>query len=133
MGGGWVRPAAAAFTFGAAEYIGQEKPFQNVTDEDRPTTGGEGVGRFSPGFSQAGAGIMGNDQSPPEKGTAAAEAAKRALSMGTPIVPQQAETGQTAQEEQLSRRRAAAARESLITPVGAATGSASSQLTGTLG
>lgn len=54
--------------------------------------------------------------------------------MGTPITPQQAETGaQTAQEEQLSRRRATEARAALITPVGTPTGRASDQLTGTLG
>lgn len=47
MGGPIARTVAAVTSLGASEFF-QEKPFQDVTSEDRPTAGGSSPLRFSP-------------------------------------------------------------------------------------
>ena len=51
MGGAVARSVAAITSLGTSELY-QEKPFQGVTDEDRPTAGGGSPLRFMP-FSSA--------------------------------------------------------------------------------
>jgi hypothetical protein len=113
MGGPVARTIAAFTSLGTSELF-QEKPFQNVTDQDRPTAGGGSPLRFGVGTS----GIMpavkegstlGQASSDPEYGMATPITAP---TLGTPIVTPR---GQTAQEEAAARRRAFEARQRLGT------------------
>ena len=139
MGGAVARSIAAVASLGTSEAF-QETPFQNVTDQDRPTAGGGSAFRFggapiiglSPlsAASPALAGATGQTESDPSATDEADRRREQAL--GEQRAAAQAEytryntTPQSAQEEFASRRRATAARQSLGR-------GASSYLTSTLG
>ena len=66
MGGPVARTLAAVFTLGTSE-LGQEKPFQDVTEEDRPIGGASGSGaRFITGWPLLYDVIMGPEPEEPK-------------------------------------------------------------------